>query len=152
MCNECYSNQPRITPILKPEKCLSNHMQYICSTCGRCICIDKDETRGLRRWNFPFKTMEIAKLYLRVAEVSTGKCCGIYEIISDKGRKSYKIFEDKETAENYLTKNKGKQYSMRIIYQTEQYREYKTLQIRKLDDSEIEKYLREQHLENKINK
>ena len=31
-----------------------------------------------------------------------------------------------------------------MIYQTEQYREYKKSQIRKLDDSEIEKYLKEQ--------
>ncbi len=144
MCNECYSNQSRITPILEPEKCLRNHTQYICSTCGRCTCIEMDEKRGLRRWNFPFKTADIAKLYLRVAEVSTGKRCGIYEIISDKGRKSYKIFEDRETAEKYFTKNKGKQYSMQIIYQTEQYREYKESQIRKLNDSEIEKYLKEQ--------
>ena len=144
MCNECYSNQSRITPILEPEKCLRNHTQYICSICGRCICIEMDEKRGLRRWNFPFKTADIAKLYLRVAEVCTGKCCGIYEIISDKGRRSYKIFEDKETAERYLTKNKNKLYRMQMIYQTEQYREYKKSQIRKLDDSEIEKYLKEQ--------
>ena len=72
MCNECYSNQSRITPILEPEKCLRNHTQYICSICGRCICIEMDEKRGLRRWNFPFKTADIAKLYLRVAEVCTG--------------------------------------------------------------------------------
>lgn len=144
MCNECYSNQSRITPILESEKCLRNHTQYICSTCGRCICIEMDEKRGLRRWNFPFKTADIAKLYLRVAEVSTGKCCSIYEIISDKGRKSYKIFEDRETVEEYLRKNKDKQCSMETIYQIEQYREYKKSQIRKLNSSEIEKYLKEQ--------
>lgn len=43
VCKECYSDNPRITPLLKPEHCLKNHTQYICSTCGRCICIDRDE-------------------------------------------------------------------------------------------------------------
>ncbi len=28
-CRECYSDNPRITPILKPEHCLENHLQYI---------------------------------------------------------------------------------------------------------------------------
>ena len=67
-CRECYSDNPRITPILKPEHCLENHLQYICSTCGRCICIDKDDKRDVYRWSFPFKTLEFAKLYLRTAE------------------------------------------------------------------------------------
>lgn len=68
MCEECYVSENRITPLLKPRECLVNHIQYICGTCGRCICIEKDARRGLQRWNFPFKTLEAAKCYLRVAD------------------------------------------------------------------------------------
>ena len=67
-CIECYSVDNRITPLLKPLECLENHTQYICGTCGRCICIEHDPVRGLQRWKFPFKLAEIAKLYLRTAD------------------------------------------------------------------------------------
>ena len=43
MCKECYSDNLRITPLIKSRECLENHIQYICSTCGRCICINQDE-------------------------------------------------------------------------------------------------------------
>ena len=55
MCEECYVNESRITPLLNPRECLENHMQYVCGTCGRCICIGKTEKR-LQRWNFPFQS------------------------------------------------------------------------------------------------
>ena len=42
MCEECYSDENRITPLLNPLDCLENHTQYICGTCGRCICIEHD--------------------------------------------------------------------------------------------------------------
>ena len=61
MCKECYSDNPRITPLMRSRECLENHIQYIYSTCGRCICINQDKKRGLYRWNFPFKSLEIAK-------------------------------------------------------------------------------------------
>ena len=80
MCEECYSDKNRITPLLNPLDCLQKHTQYICGTCGRCICIEHDEKRRLQRWNFPFKSLEIAKLYLRVADYTIKKSCGIYEI------------------------------------------------------------------------
>ena len=70
MCIECYADKNRITPLLNPMDCLENHTQYICGTCGRCICIEHDPRRGLQRWNFPFKSLEIAKLYLRTADYS----------------------------------------------------------------------------------
>ena len=92
MCIECYSDNNRITPLLNPLDCLKNHTQYICGTCGRCICIENDPKRGLQRWNFPFKSLDIAKLYLRTADYTMKKSCGIYEIKSEKGRASYKIF------------------------------------------------------------
>lgn len=60
------------------------------------------------RWNFPFKSLEIAKLYLRTADYSMKKTCGIYEIKSESGRYSYKIFADIEGLHLYLKKNKGK--------------------------------------------
>ena len=50
--------------------------------------------RGLQRWNFPFKSLEIAKLYLRSADYSKKKSCGIYEVKSENSRLSYKIFAD----------------------------------------------------------
>ena len=96
MCVECYTGHNRITPLLNPLECLKNHTQYICGTCGRCICIEHDTNRGLQRWNFPFKSLVIAKLYLRTADYSMKKACGIYEIKSKNGRCSYKIFPDVE--------------------------------------------------------
>ena len=73
MCEECYSDKNRVTPLLKPVECLKNHTQYICGSCGRCICIEKDSIRGLQRWNFPFKSLDIAKLYLRTADFTYKK-------------------------------------------------------------------------------
>lgn len=104
MCKECYSDNNRITPLLNPIKCLENHKQYICGTCGRCICIECDKKRGLQRWNFPFKSLEIAKLYLRIADYTMKKSCGIYEIKDKNNRKTYKIFKDDE--ELYIFKEK----------------------------------------------
>ncbi|WP_347561593.1 hypothetical protein [Clostridium senegalense] len=28
-CKECYSNNSRVTPLLKPQHCLENHIQYV---------------------------------------------------------------------------------------------------------------------------
>lgn len=67
MCEECLSINNRITSLLNARECLENHTQYICGTCGRSICIESTN-KGLKRWNFPFKTLEIAKLYLRTAD------------------------------------------------------------------------------------
>jgi len=102
MCKECYVNESRITPLLNPIDCLKNHTQYICGICGRCICIDHDPVRDLQRWNFPFKSLEIAKLYLRTADYTKKKTCGIYEIKSEHGRLLYKIFEDEESLKTYF--------------------------------------------------
>ena len=102
MCEECYSDENRITPLLNPLDCLENHTQYICGTCGRCICIEHDPNRGLQRWNFPFKSLEIAKYYLRTADYTTKGSCGIYEIENSKGRVSYKIFAGNEDLHLFL--------------------------------------------------
>lgn len=94
MCEECYSNSDRITPLLNSIECLQNHTQYIRGTCGRCICIQHDEKRGIQRWNFPFESLEIAKLYLRTADYTMKKGCKIYEVRDANGKISYKIFQE----------------------------------------------------------
>lgn len=148
-CPECYSAQSRMTPLLHPEACLKNHTQYICSTCGRCICIEHDEKRGLQRWNFPFKSLEIAKLYLRTADVTMKQACGIYEIISKNGRKSYKIFANDKDLEIYLSKNKDKSCTSRIpLYQKDGFQEYPDSQIRKLTAKEVKQYMDEKSISN----
>lgn len=144
MCKECYVNQSRMTPLLNPIDCLENHTQYICGTCGRCICIEHDKKRGLQRWNFPFKSLEIAKLYLRTADYTTKKPCGIYEILSENGRLSYKIFEDEESLKIYLKRNKGKTCeTMKPAFIVDEYREYKNTEVRKLTPEEVERYMSE---------
>lgn len=144
MCKECYVSQNRITPLLNPIECLKNHVQYICGTCGRCICIDHDPVRDLQRWNFPFKSLEIAKLYLRTADYTMKKSCGIYEIKSENGRLSYKIFENEESLKTYLKRNKGKTCeTMKPAFIVDEYREYKNTQIRKLTPDEVDRYISE---------
>lgn len=142
MCKECYSDYNRITPLLNPMECLQNHTQYICGTCGRCICIEHDEKRGVQRWNFPFKSLEIAKLYLRTADYTMKKSCGVYEIKSSKGRISYKIFVDIEGLHLFLRKNKDKICEkMAPVYSAGAYREYPDTKVRKLTSQEIERYM-----------
>lgn len=144
MCEECYSLDNRVTPLLNPLDCLENHKQYICGTCGRCICIEQDSKRGLQRWNFPFKSLEIAKLYLRTADYTTKKTCGIYEIKSKNGRMLYKIFVDCEDLRFYLRKNKDKICDLsEPVFRVEKYKEYPNTQIKKLTTDEIQKYISE---------
>lgn len=144
MCQECYSNKNRITPLLNSWDCLQKHTQYICGTCGRYICIEHDEKRGLQRWNFPFKSLEIAKLYLRTADYTMKKSCGIYEISSSKGRAAYKIFTGMEDLESFLKKNKDKICEkITPVFTVEKYKEYSNTEVRKLTYKEIEKYMSE---------
>ena len=144
MCKECYVDQNRVTPLLNPVECLENHTQYICGTCGRCICIEYDPNRGLQRWNFPFKSLEIAKLYLRTADYTEKKACGIYELKSENGRISYKIFASNEDLKLYLKKNKGKTCEkMASVFSAEEYQEFPNTQVRKLTAEEVETYMKE---------
>lgn len=144
MCPECYANENRITPLLDPLECLENHTQYICGTCGRCICIEHDPHRGLQRWNFPFKTLEIAKLYLRTADYTLKKTCGIYEIENSKGRVSYKIFAEESDLLLYLKKNRGKVCKqMTAVFSVGQYKDYPNTEVRKLAMDETKKYMSE---------
>ena len=144
MCKECYVDQSRMTPLLNPLECLKNHTQYICGTCGRCICIEYDPNRGLQRWNFPFKSLEIAKLYLRTADYTEKRPCGIYELKSENGRISYKIFASNEDLKLYLKKNKGKTCEkMASVFSVEKYQEFPNTQVRKLTAEEVETYMKE---------
>lgn len=144
MCIECYVNENRVTPLLNPLECLKKHTQYICGTCGRCICIEHDSKRKLQRWNFPFKSLEIAKLYLRTADYTVKKCCGIYEIENSNGRKSYKIFADNEELKLFLKKNKDKICKQMVpIFSALEYKEYSKTEVRKLTSEEVEKYMKE---------
>lgn len=147
MCEECYSENNRVTPLLNPLECLENHTQYICGSCGRCICIEHDEKRGVQRWNFPFKSLDIAKLYLRTADYTRKKACGIYELKNEKGRVSYKIFADLEDLQLFLKKNKNKVCEkMAPVYNAGEFREYPYTQIEKLTQQEIERYMSERSL------
>ena len=143
MCEECYVNESRITPLLNPRECLENHMQYVCGTCGRCICIGKTE-KGLQRWNFPFQSSEIAKLYLRTADYTMKKCCGIYEIKSTKGRTFYKIFADENELHSYLKTNKDKTWlADTALFSQSEYREFPNTKVKKLTAAEVRAYLNE---------
>ena len=149
MCKECYTDKCRITPLLNPLGCLENHTQYICGTCGRCICIEHDPNRGLQRWNFPFKSLERARLYLRTADYSVKRPCGIYEIKRENRRYLYKIYASKEDLQLYLKKNKRKTCnSMVPVFYVEEYKEYPYTQIRKLTSDEIQKYMSERQIFN----
>ena len=142
MCEECYSDDCRITPIRNPLDCLQHHTQYICGTCGRCICIEHDPKRGLQRWNFPFTSLEIAKRYLRVADYMKKKPCGIYEIKSEHGRISFKIFCDDSEVDLFLKKNKGKTCENRTpVFIVPEYKEYANTQVRRLTSDEIKTYM-----------
>lgn len=144
MFKEYYSDNNRITLLLNPIECLENHTQYICGTCGRCICIECDKKRGLQRWNFPFKSLEIAKLYLRAVDYTMKKSCGIYEIKDKNNRKTYKIFKDNGELEIYLKKNKNKICEkMNSIFKVEEYIEYSDTKVKRLSKVEIEKYMEE---------
>lgn len=151
MCKECYAIDNRKTPLLHPLDCLNHHTQYICGTCGRCICIEKESGRGLQRWNFPFKSLEIAKLYLRTADYTNQKACGIYELRNEKGHLFYKIFVDDEELKLYLNKNKKKNCEkMKSVFIVEEYKEYANTQVRKLTFAEVQKYMSKR--EAKVNK
>lgn len=144
MCPECYSSDSRITPLLHPLDCLQKHTQYICGTCSRCICIEHDGKRGLRRWNFPFQSLETAKLYLRTADYTLKKACGIYELKSAGGRVFYKIFAGTDDLCRYLEKNRDKLCEKKDpVFSINEYKAFPNTEIRKLTDGEIEQYLSE---------
>lgn len=144
-CPECYSDKPRITPILEPELCLKNDLQYICSNCGRCMCVDTKRTTGARCLQ-PFATLDMAMLYLRSAEVIKGAACEIYEIEDSKTKKtSFIIFAGQKDLTEFLGKNPGK-FSKKSEpkYRSQKYSQPKREQVRKLSELEIQQYILDQ--------
>jgi len=142
-CPECYSNQSRITPLKGVKKCLTKHRQYICSTCGRMVCVDlKGEKKA--RCFYPFSSLSDAILYLKVAEILVEGLCGIYELIYKRGDVRYKIFRTQEEFKQYLKKNSNvKSKGNNPIYISEKYREINNSQIKYLAQKEVEKYIGE---------
>ena len=141
-CPECYSDDPRVTPILDPESCLMTHEQYVCSTCGRFICAEADE--GKYRIKYPYKSLEIAKLYLRAAESVYGGACEIYEVEYSNGRTLYKIFHNKEDMQAYLKENTMQSCpSGEPVFKTPSYKPHDKAQVKKLSTGDIAKYLEE---------
>jgi hypothetical protein len=143
-CKECYSAYSRMTPLFQAEECLQHHMQYICSTCGRVICVDKGESEKARCFRL-FKSLEIAMLYVRAAEVLTNDVRGIYEIKSiPSGKLSYKIFSHQEDMVTYFQRNKDRRCSSEIpLFISKEFVPVKAGQIRLLSptndkDKELE--------------
>ena len=130
MCPECYCIRNRVTPLFNRMHCLRRHTQYICGNCGRCICANYNKN-GLQRWNFPFRSLSVAQLYLRVADHRFKKSCGIYKIIDEK-RCFYKIFTNNEDLYLYLKKTGKKCLEMNPIFIIERYKEYPNTKIRRL--------------------
>ena len=129
---------------------MENHLQYVCGSCGRYICINKDKKRDLQRWNFPFKSLEEAILYLRTADYTTKTNCGIYRIENSKGRVSYKLFENDSELIKYLEKNKDKTCKeSEAVFRMKKYREFPDTEIRNLTKKEINQYLNERNFAQK---
>ncbi len=142
-CPECYSSDPRVTPILDPESCLMTHQQYVCSTCGRCICAEADD-QNKYRIKYPYNSLEIAKLYLRAAEAVYGGPCDIYEIEYSNGRTLYKIFHNKEDMQVYLKENSMQSCpSGEPLFSTPFFKPHDKAQVRNLSNDDIVKYLEE---------
>lgn len=146
-CKECYSENPRITPLNGAKKCLENHKQYVCSKCGRIVCIDLCiNLNGGRkaRCFFPFSTKEMAILYLKCAEIITDAPCGIYEVIYKRGDKRYKIFETENDLDKFLDNNRDiKCENKTPVYESKKFSKISPDQIRYLTKDEIETYLSE---------
>lgn len=70
--------------------------------------------------------------------------CGIYQIQSDKGRVSYKIFANLTDLEAYLKKKPDKNCpSRQPSFIMPSYQEFSESQVRKLSAQEIETYMAE---------
>ncbi|MCX8054987.1 MAG: hypothetical protein N3A67_04905 [Ignavibacteria bacterium] len=125
------------------EDCLKRHRQYVCSTCGRIVCIDLAGERRARCF-MPFGSLEIAMLYLKAAEILTQGLCGIYELTYKRGDKRYRIFRNIEELNKFLKTNpEVKCEKKEPVYISEKYVPVNDSQIKYLNESEIKTYLDE---------
>lgn len=142
-CKECHSEQSRVTPLKGAEDCLKRHRQYVCSTCGRTVCIDLSGEKRARCF-MPFSSLEIAMLYLKPAEIINKGLCGIYELIYKRGDKRYRIFRNNGELKKYLKSNPAvKCEKEEPVYISDKYSPVDDLQIRYLNESDIKTYLEE---------
>ena len=142
-CRECYSDNPGITPLKGAEDCLRNHLQYICSTCGRVICIGPKGVKKARCL-MPFGSLEQAKLYLKAAEIMNDGICGIYEIIYKRGEKRYRVFKNADELKKQLKSNKNiKCDNFEPVYISKKHIPVKDNQVRRLTEEEVQRYLAE---------
>ena len=142
-CKECYSDNPRITPLKGAEDCLSNHLQYICSTCGRCVCIGPKGAKKARCL-MPFGSLELAKLYIKAAEIMNDNVCGIYELIYRRGENRYRVFKSNQELKKQLEKNKNvKCEKYEPVYISKKHIPVSDNQIRHLNQQEVQEYLDE---------
>jgi hypothetical protein len=139
-CKECYSEHSRITPVKGAEDCLKRHRQYICSTCGRAVCIDLAGEKRARCF-MPFGSLEIAMLYLKPAEILNQGLCGIYELIYKRGDKRYRIFRNVAELHKYLKSNPDVRCEKENpVYISNAYNSINKFQIKYLNESEIKIY------------
>jgi hypothetical protein len=144
-CKECYSNNPRITPLRGAEDCLQNHLQYICSTCGRVICIGRPGAKKFRCL-MPFGSLEQAMLYLKAAEIILESTCGIYELIYKRGENRYRIFKNSEDLNKFLKSHSSvKCERFEPVYISKKYIPVLNDQKRYLNAKEVQKYLEERN-------
>ena len=144
-CPECYSTNPRITPMLNPEECLRNHIQYRCSICGRLICIGVKGAKKARCL-MPFDSIDKAVLYLKAAEIMMGKECAIYEYTDKFDKKRYRTFAYEKDWDKFVKSKKNiKPTENNPVYKSKEYNPISESQIIFLKESEVEKYLKEKY-------
>ncbi len=92
----------------------------------------------------PFKSAEIALLYLKCAEILTGKPCGIYELVYKRGDLRYRIFESGEALQTFLKKHPDVKHDRdEPIYRSKKHVPVQENQVHYLSKKEINTYLQE---------
>jgi hypothetical protein len=92
----------------------------------------------------PFASKEIARLYLRCAEVIAREPCGIYELTYKRGDKRYRIFRSTEELLSFLKTNKEISSNNPLpVYINKKIKPARSGQIRYLSSEEINRYLTE---------
>ncbi|HNX58220.1 MAG TPA: hypothetical protein PKK43_03915 [Spirochaetota bacterium] len=141
VCPECYADNPRSTPLRGAAACLSEHRQYICSTCGRMICADGRGERRARCF-MPFGSVEEARLYLRSAEVISEGPCAIWEFVYPNGDHRFRIFAAIDERDAFLSSNrKVRSVSDDPVAKTDEYRSFPGSQLRYVTKVEAGEYL-----------
>jgi len=146
VCKECYSDNPRITPLKDADDCLRRHRQYICASCGRIVCIDLSGEKRARCF-MPFSSLEIAMLYLKPAEIIAQNLCGIYELIYKRGDTRFRIFRTNDELSAFLKRNRDiRCVNEQPVYISDKYLPVRKEQIRYLTEAEVTEYLQERTL------